>query len=123
MGNPHAVCFLSDISATLADVDVATVGAVLSASVAGGVNVEFVEVVDATTLRMRVCERGSGVTLACGTGACATVAAAVHRGVSPADTPVTVRLDGGELTVTVTSDGSAIMTGPAAFSFDGTWEE
>lgn len=123
VGNPHAVCFLSDVGATLSDVDVATVGAVLSATVAGGVNVEFAEAVDGTTLRMRVCERGSGVTLACGTGACATVAAAVHRGLCPPDTPVTVLLDGGALTVTVTADGTAVMTGPATHAFDGVWEE
>ncbi|MBQ9152170.1 MAG: diaminopimelate epimerase, partial [Clostridia bacterium] len=68
VGNPHAVCFVEGLSS----VDVAGEGALLSASQEGGVNVEFVEWVDRTTMRMRVYERGSGVTLACGTGACAS---------------------------------------------------
>jgi diaminopimelate epimerase len=86
------------------------------------VNVEFVEVVDETTLRMRVYERGSGVTLACGTGACATVAAAASRGICPPDTHVTVLLDGGALTVIHSEGGTTYMIGGAEFAFDGVWE-
>ena len=118
VGNPHAVCFVENLS----DVDVESVGGVLSASVAGGVNVEFVEIVDEQTLRMRVFERGSGVTLACGTGACATVAAAVYRGICPSNTPITVILDGGALTVIHTPGGTTHMIGGAELAFDGAVE-
>ena len=118
VGNPHRVCFADDLS----DVDVAAEGAVLSAAVEGGVNVEFAEKLDDTTLRMRVFERGSGVTLACGTGACATVAAAVSRGICPPDTPVTVLLDGGALTVICAAGGQTLMIGGAEFVFDGVVE-
>ena len=118
VGNPHRVCFADDLS----DVDVAAEGAVLSAAVEGGVNVEFAEKLDDTTLRMRVFERGSGVTLACGTGACATVAAAVSRGICPPDTPVTVLLDGGALTVICAAGGTTYMIGGAEFAFDGVVE-
>ena len=118
VGNPHAVCFTKDLAA----IEVESVGSILSASVAGGVNVEFVEVLDAQTLRMRVYERGSGVTLACGTGACASVAAAVSKGYCPAATPVTVLLDGGALTVIHNPSGTTHMIGGAEFAFDGVVE-
>ena len=118
VGNPHWVCFTEDLTA----VDVVTEGAWLSSAVEGGVNVEFVERMDGNTLRMRVYERGSGVTLACGTGACASVAAAVSRGICPANTPVTVLLDGGALTVILGDGGTMVMIGGAEFVFDGVWE-
>ena len=118
VGNPHAVCFTKDLAA----IEVESVGSILSASVAGGVNVEFVEILDEQTLRMRVYERGSGVTLACGTGACASVAAAVAKGYCPANTPVTVLLDGGALTVIHTPDATTHMIGGAEFAFDGVVE-
>ena len=118
VGNPHWVCFVDD----LADVDVEAEGAILSSTPEGGVNVEFAEAVDETTLRMRVFERGSGVTLACGTGACASVAAAVSLGICPPDTPITVLLDGGALTVIHTNSGPIYMIGGAEFVFDGVWE-
>jgi diaminopimelate epimerase len=117
VGNPHWVCFAEDLSA----VDVVSEGSILSSVPEGGVNVEFVEVVDETTLRMRVFERGSGVTLACGTGACASVAAAVSRGICPPDTPVTVLLDGGALTVIHSEGGTTYMLGGAEFVYDGVW--
>ena len=118
VGNPHAVCFTKDLAA----VDVESVGRVLSVSVAGGVNVEFVELINESTIRMRVYERGSGVTLACGTGACASVAAAVAKGYCPANTPVTVLLDGGALTVIHSPSGTTHMIGGAEFAFDGVVE-
>jgi diaminopimelate epimerase len=102
--------------------DVGSEGLILSSAPEGGVNVEFVEIMDETTLRMRVYERGSGVTLACGTGACASVAAAVSRGICPPDTPITVLLDGGALTVIHTEGGMTYMLGGAEFAFDGVWE-
>ncbi len=118
VGNPHAVTFLRDLDT----VDVAGEGACLSAPSAtfpDGVNVEFAALIDSCVLQMRVCERGTGVTLACGTGACATAAAAVATGRCPSDTDVVIRLDGGDLTVRITEDGRALMTGPAVFVFDG----
>ncbi len=118
VGNPHWVCFMDDLTA----VDVETEGARLSSATEGGVNVEFVEPIDENTLRMRVYERGSGVTLACGTGACASVAAAVSRGICPANTPVTVLLDGGALTVILGEGGTMVMIGGAEFVYDGVWE-
>ncbi len=118
VGNPHWVCFMEDLTA----VDVETEGALLSSAPEGGVNVEFVDVADETTLHMRVYERGSGVTLACGTGACASVAAAVSRGICPPDTPITVLLDGGALTVIHTDGGTTYMLGGAEFVYDGVWE-
>ena len=118
VGNPHWVCFTEDLTA----VDVVTEGAWLSSAVEGGVNVEFVERIDENTLRMRVYERGSGVTLACGTGACASVAAAVSHGICPVNTPVTVLLDGGALTVILGEGGTMVMIGWAEFVYDGVWE-
>ena len=117
VGNPHRVCFVDDLS----DVNVETEGGMLSAAAEGGVNVEFAEKLDEVTLRMRVFERGSGVTLACGTGACAAVVAAVSRGICPPNTPVTVLLDGGALTVICTDGGTAYMIGGAEFVYDGIW--
>ena len=118
VGNPHWVCFTEDLTA----VDVETEGALLSSAPEGGVNVEFVESMDENTLRMRVFERGSGVTLACGTGACASVAAAVSRGICHVNTPVTVLLDGGALTVISGEGGRMLMIGGAEFVFDGVWD-
>ena len=118
VGNPHWVCFVEDLAA----VDVVSEGPILSSAPESGVNVEFAEIVDKITLRMRVYERGSGVTLACGTGACATVAAAVSRGICPPDTPITVLLDGGALTVIHSEGGTTYMLGGAEFVYDGVWE-
>ena len=84
-----------------------------------GVNVEFVQVRSPATLRMRVWERGCGITLACGTGACASVFAAVNQGVCSPGEPVEVRLDGGSLSVTVSPSGNVAMEGPATTVFEG----
>ena len=83
------------------------------------INTEFVRYIDETTLEMRVWERGSGETLACGTGASATVSAAVRNGFCKADTDITVKLIGGDLKIRYCSDGSVFMTGPATIVFDG----
>ena len=117
VGNPHAVIFCSDAEAA----PVTTLGPLLEKSPAfpGGVNVEFVQVLSRTKLRMRVWERGSGVTMACGTGACASTAAAVSRGFCDPETPVAVTLDGGTLELTVDADNTITMTGPAAFVYEG----
>jgi diaminopimelate epimerase len=71
---------------------------------------------------MRVWERGSGITLACGTGACASAFAAVYRGFCEKDRPIEVVLDGGSLFVTVQSDGTVMMEGPAETVFIGETE-
>ena len=82
------------------------------------INTEFVRVVNPTTLRMRVWERGSGETMACGTGACAAVVAACELGLCPKNTDVTVKLLGGDLTVRY--DGRRVMlTGSAVMVFEG----
>ena len=85
----------------------------------GGVNVEFVQVLSNRELRMRVWERGSGITMACGTGACASVAAAVSKGLCPSGIPVTVHLDGGDLQVSIGEDFAVTMTGPAETVYEG----
>ncbi len=121
VGNPHAVIFLRDLDR----VDVAVTGAALSAPSAAfpdGVNVEFATLTDSCVLRMRVCERGTGVTLACGTGACATAAAAVATGRCPEDADILIHLDGGDITVRITPTGHALMTGASTFVFDGVAE-
>jgi diaminopimelate epimerase len=119
MGNPHAVLFVEAPSAS----PVATVGPLIETHpmFPQKTNVEFVRVDSPERVTMRVWERGSGETLACGTGACAAaVAARVLRGAAET---VTVRLPGGELQVewagSLTTHRPVLMTGPAAKSFDG----
>jgi len=117
VGNPHAVIFCEDAEA----VPLAQLGPAIEHSplFPGGVNVEFVQVMGSQELRMRVWERGSGITMACGTGSCASVAAAVAWGHCPDGEPVTVHLDGGDLLVSVDEGGRVTMTGPATFICDG----
>ena len=117
VGNPHVVFFVEDAES----VPLETWGPAVEHAPAfpDGVNAEFVQVLSPTELRMRVWERGSGVTMACGTGSCASVAAAVAKGCCACDTPVKVRLDGGTLEITVAPDGAVTMTGPAAMVYEG----
>lgn len=117
MGNPHLVIFGGDP----ADLDLAAIGPSFEhhALFPERVNTEFAQVIDSKTLKMRVWERGSGETLACGTGTCATVVAAVLNGHCKYDEPVTVHLRGGDLEVTYQSDGTVIMCGTATHVFDG----
>jgi diaminopimelate epimerase len=82
-------------------------------------NVEFIRVSDRKNIEMRVWERGSGETLACGTGACAAVAASARLGLCDFNTPVTVKLPGGELVVVCESDYHITMEGPAATVYEG----
>lgn len=86
---------------------------------AAGTNVEFAVLRSATEIDLVVWERGCGITQACGTGACATVAVAVSKGWSPVDVEVAVKLLGGVLAIRMTRDGHAIMRGPARHVFDG----
>ena len=81
-------------------------------------NTEFVRVVNRNMLKMRVWERGNGETLACGTGACAAVAAAVENGFCPKGEDITVKLRGGDLIVNYTDDGIT-LTGDAKLVFEG----
>ena len=117
VGNPHAVFFVEDAS----DVDLATVGPILEHHplYPNRTNVEIVEVRDSGNLRVRVWERGVGITQACGTGACASLVAAVRRELC--GRAAEVELDGGVLSIEWRDDNHILMTGPAALSFTGTW--
>ena len=114
VGNPHCVVFVDDVMR----VPVAVQGLAIEENplFPQRVNAEFVTVRDRAHLRMRVWERGAGITSACGTGACASVAAAHRRGL--VDDKVAVELDGGTLTIEL-RDGRMLMTGPAALAFRG----
>ena len=121
MGNPHAVIFTDGIDS----LDLEKIGPSFENHplFPARVNTEFCEVIDSHTLRMRVWERGSGETFACGTGTCATVVAAVLNGICRHDEEVLVHLRGGDLRITYRSDGTVMMTGPAAFVFEGTVDD
>jgi diaminopimelate epimerase len=116
MGNPHAVFFVADAEA----VPIEEIGPTVEHHplFPERTNVEFVHVVAPDRLRMRVWERGVGVTRACGTGACATAVAAARRGLSGRS--VEVVLDGGVLGIEWRADGHVLMTGTTAISFRGT---
>ena len=120
MGNPHAVIFTEDAQ----NAPLTTLGAAIEKHEAfpGGINVEFVQVISETELRMRVWERGSGITMACGTGTCASVMAAIRKGYCKYNTPVTVHLDGGDLVIEIKEDNRVFMTGPAEFVYEGETE-
>ena len=117
VGNPHAVIFVPNID----DAPLMTLGPKMEHNPAfpDGVNNEFIEVVDSHTLRMRVWERGSGVTMACGTGACASTAAAIKNGYCSFDEVISVILDGGTLKIRISQDYSVTMTGPAEMIYEG----
>jgi diaminopimelate epimerase len=122
MGNPHAVTFVADAEA----VDLARLGPPLERHVAfpRRSNIEFVSalppVAGLPALRQRTWERGSGITQACGTGACAVAVAAILDGRVPAGA-VLVRLDGGDLEIHWDGQGPVTMTGEAVRVFDGRW--
>ena len=117
MGNPHAIVYMDDIK----DLDLEKIGPSFENHklFPDRINTEFIEVIDSHTLNMRVWERGSGETFACGTGACASVVASVLNGYCNHDEEVTVHLRGGDLKITWNSDGTVIMKGPAALICDG----
>ncbi|MCQ2362732.1 MAG: diaminopimelate epimerase [Acidaminococcaceae bacterium] len=121
MGNPHFVIFVKDVD----NYPVTELGPRIEKHnlFPEGVNVEFVEVVDKKTVKFRVWERGSGETMACGTGACAvTVAANMLGNAGKQGEPLTVICKGGTLTITYGNDGHVYMEGPAEESFSGTVE-
>ena len=117
MGNPHAVLFVPDPDKA----PVETLGPRIERDplFPHKTNVEFVTVEDRGHIRMRVWERGTGETLACGTGACAAMVACALNGLC--DKAVRVTLPGGQLLVEWDGSGSAYMTGPATFVYDGEW--
>ena len=117
MGNPHAVIFTDGV----AELDLEKIGPHFENHelFPNRVNTEFAEVIDNHTLNMRVWERGSGETFACGTGTCATVVAAVLNGICNYDDEVLVHLRGGDLRIVYKSDGTVFMTGPAEYVFEG----
>ncbi|MDD3212474.1 MAG: diaminopimelate epimerase [Eubacteriales bacterium] len=118
MGNPHAVTFVE----SPAQSPVTTVGPVLEHDPVfpNKCNIEFVHVVDRGHIEMRVWERGTGETLACGTGACASMVASVLNGFI--DRKAEVSLPGGKLTIEWSeADGHVYMTGPATFVYDAVW--
>ena len=118
MGNPHAIFFVPDADAVPLDL----LGPVIEHDPVfpERVNVNVATVLSRGTIRLRVWERGAGLTLACGTGACATAVAAMRRGLT--DRAVTVTLPGGDLAITWREDGGITMSGPAAISFTGSFD-
>ena len=116
MGNPHCVVFGGDPMA----LDLEAVGPKFEWDplFPERVNTEFVEVLDSRTLSMRVWERGSGETMACGTGACAAAVAAVENGFCPMGEDITVKLRGGDLVIHYTKE-RVTMTGEAVEVFEG----
>lgn len=119
MGNPHCVVFLEPGEVEKLDLEQLGPSFENSPLFPERINTEFVCAINPHTLRMRVWERGSGETMACGTGACAAAAAAVWRGFCPAGEPIRVLLNGGELEIRVLPDGTVWMAGPAERVFDG----
>ena len=116
VGNPHCVVFCERLD----NIDIEEIGPKFENAeiFPERINTEFVRVVDNRTLRMRVWERGNGETPACGTGACAAVVAAVENGYCLKNEDITVRVNGGELTVRYT-DETVFLTGNAVKVFEG----
>ena len=118
MGSPHAIVYVEDTDS----LDLAKIGPSFENHVnfPDRINTEFVQILDEHTVKMRVWERGSGETLACGTGACAVAVASILNGHVSPDTPVTVKLLGGDLQIFWNrSENLVYMTGPAVTVFDG----
>lgn len=116
MGNPHFVTFLNDIDT----IDIARYGVVMErdSNFPERCNIEFAQILSDGAIRTRVWERGSGITMACGTGACATAVAAALTG--RASRRSEIRMDGGTLQIEWrTTDNHVYMTGPAEIVFDG----
>ena len=136
MGNPHAVAFIKgvnnklqtikdveeSISKNIEEFDLEKYGRIVEVDnhFPKKVNVEFIEIENENYMKMRVWERGSGETLACGTGACASVVAAIINGYAKKNTPITVKLLGGNLEIEWNEkDNHVYMTGPATTVFEG----
>jgi len=115
MGNPHAVFFVSDID----KIALEKIGPRLEHDpiFPERCNIEIAQIISSDRIRMRVWERGAGITEACGSGACATLVAAVRRKLSARR--ATLILDGGELIIEWREDNHVLMVGPASYSFSG----
>ena len=119
MGNPHTVVFVDDVK----NLEIEKIGPLFEnhERFPKRINTEFVKVLDRQTVEMRVWERGSAETLACGTGACAVAVACILNGLT--ETEVTVKLLGGDLQIQWDREKDTVyMTGPAEVVFDGVWE-
>ena len=119
MGNPHAVIFLEDVT----NLEIEQIGPYFEnhERFPKRINTEFVKVLDKKTVQMRVWERGTGETLACGTGCCATVVACILNGLT--DETVTVKLLGGEIEIEWDREANLVyMTGPAVTVFEGEYD-
>ena len=119
LGNPHATFFVDDAES----VDLAALGPILEHDplFPERANIGVATIIDRRRIRLRVWERGAGVTPACGSGACAALVAASRRGLACRHAQVI--LDGGTLDIRWREDGHVEMTGPATISFDGTFDE
>ena len=120
MGNPHAVVFLPEIDS----LDLEKIGPSFEHHplFPNRVNTEFIRVIDDHTLQMRVWERGSGETFACGTGACAAAVASVLNGYCKREQEILIHLRGGDLRIIYHNDESVTMIGPATLIFEGKME-
>jgi diaminopimelate epimerase len=117
MGNPHIILFVDDVEKA----PVTTLGPILEKDerFPDGANVEFVDMVSHNEFNFRVWERGSGVTQACGTGACAAAVAAILNNKATKGEEIIIHLAGGDLTINWQENGRVLMTGPAKFVVDG----
>lgn len=117
MGNPHAVTYVDDVMS----LDLEKIGPAFENHpiFPKRVNTEFIKVLDSHTIQMRVWERGSGETWACGTGACAAAVASVKNGYFKNGEEITVKLRGGDLFITYSTDGTVLMRGAAETVFTG----
>ena len=115
MGNPHAITFINNLDSF----DIDKYGKIVESDshFPNKTNVEFIEILDKNHIKMRVYERGTGETLACGTGACASVVASVLNNLT--DRTVNVKLLGGSLNINYNEDGHVYMTGEATTVFNG----
>ena len=120
MGNPHCVIFTDGIDY----LDLESIGPLFenNSIFPERTNTEFIEVIDDKTMKMRVWERGSGETLACGTGASASVASAIYNNIFKRDQEIKVILKGGELYITLTQDNRVFMRGSATEVFTGEYK-
>lgn len=117
MGNPHAVTYVEDVDG----LELEKIGPAYENHplFPERVNTEFIKVIDSHTIQMRVWERGSGETWACGTGACAAAVASVENGYFKRGEEITVKLRGGDLFITYMEDGTVLMRGSAQTVFTG----
>ncbi|MCR4289011.1 MAG: diaminopimelate epimerase [Candidatus Scalindua sp.] len=119
MGNPHCITFVDDVDS----IDLSVTGKAIENHelFPERINAHFVQQISADKVKMRTWERGSGETLACGTGAVATGVACVLNNLT--ERVINIQLPGGELTVEWTDDNKTYMTGPAEFVFTGQWDK